>query len=464
MKTTTHASPYSHQTKLLTTKPSLFYALPLYSVTLCQLLFYPPTGLAQTNKLTLQEYESLLKKQQELLNEQTRAIDKLENQINQLSRKLDQQKQQLTKAIKTNQITPKANKNPAPPQPKAQTAKVAPKKSIKVAQSVKTPKASNTSAKPTGPVGQKPPEQATQIDLSPIPELSTNVSGVLTKKGTLIIEPALGYAYNDSNRVFLDGYSFIPALVVGLIDLREIKRHTFISSISARYGLTERWELDLKIPVIGRNDMQRSRPVSIGVSEDEIFKASGEGLGDIELATRYQLNLGTNGGPIYVANFVASIPTGVSPFEVDFVESTPGAVFPTELPTGSGYFSAQPSLTALYPTDPGVLFGNLSYAFNFKTDEDVGEVDPGDSVGLSFGLGFSLNERTSLSVSYSHKHVLKSKIEGVKIEGSELDIGQLIIGYSFNYSAKTNINLSLNIGVTDDAQDIRLNFRLPMMF
>ncbi|TMM44760.1 transporter [Colwellia ponticola] len=336
---------------------------------------------------------------------------------------------------------------------------------------VNTPQNRNTSAKKNKksnlvnkPVGKAPPKKPTHIDVSAIPKLSTNNSGVLTKAGTLIIEPRLGYSYTDSNRVFLDAYSFLPALVVGLIDVREIKRHTIIGSIGSRYGLTDRWEVDLKVSYIGRNDSQRSRPISIGASQDEIFTASGGDIGDLEFSTRYQLNSGMGGGAIYVFNLVATIPTGTSPFEVEYVESAPGTVFPIELPTGSGYYSVQPSLTAIYPTDPGVLFGNISYGNNFETDEEVGTVDPGDSLGFSFGLGLSLNERTAISLSYSHKHVLKSKIDNVKINGSELDIGQFIIGYSFNYSAQTNFNLSLNIGVTDDAPDMRLNFRVPMMF
>lgn len=287
---------------------------------------------------------------------------------------------------------------------------------------------------------------------------------MLVGKGNFAWEASLSYSYTDNNRVFLDGYSFIPALVVGLIDIRQVKRHSYIGSISAKYGLTERWEFEVKVPYVGRNDMQRSRPVSIGVSDDEVFNASGEGLGDVQLSTRYQLNEAGR-GIIYVANLVASFPTGTSPFDVEFVQSTPGAVFPTELPTGSGYMSIQPSVSAIYPTDPGVFFGNLSYAYNEKiTDAETGKVDAGDGIGISFGLGLSLNERTSMSLSYSHKHVLKSKINDEKIDGSELDIGQLIIGYSFRYSPQTNINLSLGVGVTDDAQDVRLNLRLPMTF
>ena len=374
--------------------------------------------------------------QQKILMEQGKEIENLKRLIKNQYAKIDQ---------KTTNTQP--NKN-AP----SKKNKVTNKKNSKVSTVINKP------------VGKAPPKTATVIDISAIPKLSTNISGVLTKAGTLIIEPSLGYSYTDTNRVFLDAYSFLPALVVGLIDLREIKRHTVIGSIGTRYGLTERWEVDLKLSYIGRNDSQRSRPISVGVSEDAIFTASGSDIGDIQLSTRYQLNSGLGGGAIYVFNLVAIIPTGTSPFDVEYVESTAGAVFPTELPTGSGYYSVQPSLTAIYATDPGVFFGNINYGNNLETDEDVGQVNPGDSLGFSFGLGLSLNERTSMSFSYSHKHVLKSKINNVKIDGSELDIGQLIIGYSFNYSKQTNINLSLNIGVTDDAPDIRLNFRLPMTF
>ena len=392
--------------------------------------------ITDTQESAKKKYLLELERQYKILIQQGNEIEKLKRSIKKQRSKIDQQK--------TN--SPK-NKN-------AQQAN----------NQVSNNKKRNASAVINKPVGKAPPKKATRIDVSAIPKLSTNISGVLTKSGTLIIEPRLGYSYTDTNRVFLDAYSFLPALVVGVIDLREIKRHTVVGSLGARYGMTDRWEVDFKLSYIGRNDSQRSRPISVGVSEDDIFTASGSDMGDIELSTRYQLNSGADGGAIYVFNLVATIPTGTSPFDVEYVESTPGTVFPTELPTGSGYYSVQPSLTAIYATDPGVLFGNISYGNNLKTNEEVGEVNPGDSIGFSFGLGLSLNERTSMSLSYSHKHVLKSKIDDFKIDGSALDIGQLIIGYSFNYTKQTNINLSLNIGVTDDAPDIRLNFRVPMVF
>ncbi|MGZ4955819.1 MAG: transporter, partial [Methylobacter sp.] len=88
----------------------------------------------------------------------------------------------------------------------------------------------------------------------------------------------------------------------------------------------------------------------------------------------------------------------------------------------------------------------------------------GDTVGLSFGLGFGINERSSYSLGYSHKHVFDSQINGTKIQGSTLDIGQLLVGYSFKYSKRTTFNLSLGVGTTTDSQDVTLNFRMPMTF
>lgn len=83
-----------------------------------------------------------------------------------------------------------------------------------------------------------------------------------------------------------------------------------MASIGARYGLTDRLEVEARIPYRARFDEQRSRPVSIGAGIDETFNASGNGLGDIEFAARYQLNSGANGWPILVGNLQATAPTG----------------------------------------------------------------------------------------------------------------------------------------------------------
>jgi hypothetical protein len=318
---------------------------------------------------------------------------------------------------------------------------------------------------PNQPVG-KAPVLAQKPRAPELPRLSDTVGGVLTPKGKLVLEPSVEYAYSGNNRVFLDAFTFLPAIAVGLIDLRQVQQHTIIGAATGRFGITDYLEFTTRVPYLYRSDTQRSRPVAIGAGVDETFNAEGSGLGDIELTGRYQINGGTSGWPIMIANLTASLPTGKSPYDVEYVQAqgVPGAQFPTELPMGSGFFSLQPSVTALYPTDPAVFYGSLSYSYNMETNERAGTIDPGDALGGSFGLGFSMNEKASFSLGYSQKHVFNTRINGSTLSGTTLDIGEFLLGYAYKFTPNTNINLSLGIGATPDAQDIKMTLRLPTYF
>jgi hypothetical protein len=405
------------------------------------LIFYCSNGFAVTDlkqESILEQYQKLLAQQQKEFEKQRQLIAKQDKEIEKLKTRLD------TLAPETPKEQPVRTKKDDPP--------------------IATAKKTSESTLPSEPVGQAPP-QATEKKRPPeIARVSNTVGGVLTRQGKLVVEPQFRYAYSDQDRVFLDAFTFLPGIAIGLIDLREIERRTYIASLGARYGVTDRLEVELDVPYVWRDDNQRSRAVSIGVGEDEIFDADGNDIGDLGFTARYQLTDGAGGWPIFIGNLETTAPTGTSPFDVDFIQSTAGARFPTELATGSGFWSVQPSITALYPTDPGVFFGSLSYGYNAETNESVGKFDPGDSLGASFGMGFSINQRTSFSLGYSHHHIFESDIDGDTLDGSDTDIGKLLIGYSYRLTPKTNINVSLDIGVTEAAQDIRMNFRVPMTF
>lgn len=413
---------------------------------------YAKTG-SQNNSLA--QYQKLIAEQQKEFQMQRQIIAEQGKELELLKSRLEA----LTNQVSGNKQIPVEH---ASNKPQA----VLPKKPQTVLAKNNNEPAKSPNQFPSKPVGQAPPGVVEKPRPPELPRLSETVGGVLTRKGNIVVEPSLYYAYTSNNRVFLDAFTFLPAIAIGLIDLREIKRHNFIGTLGARYGVTDSLELEFRVPYVYREDIQRSRPVSIGAGVDETFNATGNDIGDLEFAGRYQLNSGSNGWPILVGNIVATAPTGKSPFDVNFVQAqgVPGAVFPTELPTGVGYFSFQPSLTALYPTDPAVFFGNLSYSYNAETNTNAGKVNPGDTLGFSFGMGFGINERSSFSLGYSHKHVLESEIDGNAINGSTLDIGQLLLGYSFKYSKRTMFNLSLGIGATTDAQDVTLNLRVPMTF
>ena len=200
------------------------------------------------------------------------------------------------------------------------------------------------------PLTQGPNGEVQKAAVAPIFE----ETGVLTAKGHFVLEPSVQYSYSSNNRVTLLGYTILPALVVGLVDVREVKRNTVAGALSARYGLTNKLEIEARAPYIYRSDSTRSRPYGAGSPDDTTVNASGRGVGDVELAARYQLTNGTGSLPIMIGSLRAKSRTGTDPFEVvsdcsqRCVGNATGTGQPLELPTGSGFYSLQPGLTWLF--------------------------------------------------------------------------------------------------------------------
>lgn len=319
----------------------------------------------------------------------------------------------------------------------------------------------------TEPVGQKAPA----AEQPEVPAIS-DVTGVLTPQGTLIVEPSFEFAHTSINRIILEGYTVIPAITIGAIDVRQVDRDILTAAMTARYGVTDRFEFDLKVPYVYRRDSTTLRPLSQGADQDFVFDVEGNGLGDVEMGLHYQLNGGLGGRPFYVANLRVKSNTGKDPFEIDIdqVSGSPTEGLETELPTGTGFWGVEPSLTVLFPSDPAVFFGNLGYLWNIERDVgvengfDFGTIDPGDAARFSFGMGYGINERSSFSIGYEHSVVLKSEQNDVAIAGTDLQVGSLLFGWSYRVSDRTAYNLTLGIGATDEAPDARIELRIPIRF
>lgn len=328
-----------------------------------------------------------------------------------------------------------------------------------------------SSAQPE-PVGQAPHEvaQSRPPTVAPIFEQP----GVLTPHGKWVVEPSLEYSYSSNNRVTLVGYTIIPAITIGLIDIRRVDLNTFVGALTVRYGLTNRMEVGLKIPYVNSFEQSVARPLNVGSSQDSLFNARGRGLGDVELALRYQFNNGGNGNPYYVGSLRIKTRTGRDPFEINYAPASSAAtgMIKEQLPTGSGFYGIQPGLTVIYPSDPAVLFGGVNYLWNIKRKIDktvagqyFGTVEPGDAFGFNFGMGFSLNERTSFSIGYEGSVVGKTRVDGQAAPGAtSVQLGTLLLGYAYQYSPGTSFNLSLGAGLTQDTPDVQITLRVPMTF
>ena len=427
------------------------------------------TSSKEFNKLykMYEQQQQKLEQQSRLLKQQEQYLKSLEQRFNNLSQKLQQPQKNKPKASVTVQTSPKQTQS-------------SPKQKASVAR--QSPAATNTAVKPVGEAHKQKSNKPSEQEIASISSISQDAQGILTPRGSLIVEPSFKYAHTSSNRVFLQGFGplIIPSLFLGLIDIRETDRDIYTAALTARYGLTNRMQVEAKVPYLYREDSIRSRPLLINLFDDEVFTADGNGLGDMEIALDYQFNDGSNGWPFFTGSLRSSIPTGTDPFEVETVdivvkdqEGDPVLDddgnpiiqrFPKELATGTGFWGLQPSLTFIYPTDPAVFFGTVSYGWNFERDvgDDFGKIDPGDTFGLSGGMGFGINDRSSFSLGFSFKHVFETKQGGTKLNGTDADVARFLMGYAFRLNKNTNINVSIGIGATEDAPDFEMGIRLPI--
>ncbi|WP_282604930.1 hypothetical protein [Pelagibius sp. Alg239-R121] len=315
------------------------------------------------------------------------------------------------------------------------------------------------------PVGKPPAKPERKIpEVQAIPELG----GVLTPAGTLVVEPSIQYSHSQVNRFTFLGIEILDTFLIGLLEAEDTDRDLFTPALTGRLGVTDRLELELKVPYVVRNDRVSFVIPQVDPNQTITQEIDGNGLGDIELAAHYQLNSGLNDWPIFIGNLRYKSTTGTGPFDV----GRDANGLETELPTGSGFHSVEPSVTVLYPSDPAVFFANLGYLYTIPddvgetfNDQTIGDVDPGDAYRISFGMAYSINERSSFTLGYKHDFIgeTETEINGVTLSTNSLDVGSMLLGYSFQYDENVAANLNLELGVTADAPDVLVTFRVPFL-
>ena len=328
-------------------------------------------------------------------------------------------------------------------------------------------------------VGQRPADR----DRPPEVAVLGNEGSVVTRRGQLTGELQLDYARADRNRALFRGIEVVESVLVGEFNINESRQDIFTGSLGLRYGLTDKLELGVRVPLVHRADNSVLVPVQGSTNNDaarEITTAAkGTGIGDIELAARYQLVSAHGGLPFLVGNLQLVIPTGTDPFSVPRLATGEA----TKAATGSGFWGISPSLTAILPSDPAVLFGTIGYTHNIGRDVDtvispvrILNVRPGDALSFSAGIGVALNDRTSFNLGYAQtwafgtrtRTVLLTPANGipnnpVESTSRDLQLGRLLFGVTYRATDRASINWSVEIGATDDSPDVRSVLRIPLV-
>jgi len=298
---------------------------------------------------------------------------------------------------------------------------------------------------------------------------------ILLKKRQFEIENSFSYIYYSANQIYLSSFAILDPvfLTLGEFGIENSRRHIFQYSLVVRYGLTDYLQTEINVPFVYRHERYSVVGTTAGESTADDY-----GIGDVSLALSVQPIKETKNRPAVIFSLAFKTKTGKSPFELDNPKK--------DLPTGSGYYAVKGGLNFLKSIDPVVVFGGFAYSYNLP--EKVGKVYtgpdpnnpdntisarldrfyPGDTLSFNVGFAYALSYNFSMNFQFSQDYTFtsKSKVDGVKsdVQNSTMNSAVLKIGTGWALSNRSSLNVSLSMGLTEDAPDYVLEFRLPYRF
>lgn len=212
-------------------------------------------------------------------------------------------------------------------------------------------------------------------------------------------------------------------------------RRFFDTTVFLRLGLATGLEFDVIVPAF----VHAEQEIDLGTGRN---RAVSEGLGDIGAALRYQVWYEQGGWPALIIDAIGKSRTGGDSLR------------------GTGSYHVGGGITLLKSIDPVVFFGRIGYT---ETLELNGR-NLGNIFDYSLGMGFSLNDRVSFNMQVTNSLIGQTTLLGQKIEGSSLEIVNLLFTTTVLVTKKLFIEPVVGVGVTDDAFDAILGFRVPYRF
>ncbi len=248
------------------------------------------------------------------------------------------------------------------------------------------------------------------------------------------------YTHSSNNQLLLNGYTVYNVITVGEIEVTKVKRDIIMPSLIVRCGSPEK-NIEFIIPYSYRRDYVLDRD-NINGDEYEESTVDGMGLGDI----RINLNAAA---PIKNTTVTLGVKTttGVSDVGDD------------EIPLGSGHLGIRAGVSHMMPLDPVVLFGSANYYWNLENDA----VDPGDTIQYSLGMAYALNPRFSINARLEQAVTTQTREDGVRQPETGVNSAMFYVGGSFADGGSTSsYDLSVGIGMTEDAPDMSIQFSRPI--
>ena len=312
--------------------------------------------------------------------------------------------------------------------------------------------------------------------------LEQQQNAVFNRKFTF--ENDLTYNHYDRAELTLNGFLALNSIFLGNIALDRVNSNSLTYDMIGRYAITSRLSANLDIPYVGRNtDYQQGGAGGSAAAIDE-HASTGKGLGDVNVSVNYKLLTEAPGRPDTVLTLGVTAPTGRAPYGIKWVNVASSSQYeqfavPTRQPTGNGLWQATLGTSFVKTMDPAIVFGNIGYIHSFErsfkdidTDPQIsapGSVRLADVFYYGAGLAFAFNERSSLSLSFSDRINGKDSLRQsggpwTKIIGSQANAATLNFGFTYALNPHTTFVTVLGMGMTPDAPNFTLTFKVPYMF
>ncbi|AZE48947.1 TolA-like membrane protein [Pseudomonas chlororaphis] len=301
--------------------------------------------------------------------------------------------------------------------------------------------------------------------------------------GKFSVETGLTYSRYDTRQLILNGFLALDSIFLGNINLDRIKADNWTLDLTARYNLDNRWQFDVNVPVVYRESTYQSGGAQNGAAgvTSEKTVSKDPTLGDVNFGIAYKFLDESVNTPDAVLTLRVKAPTGEEPFGIKLrqVQDNTNLFVPDDLPTGNGVWSITPGISLVKTFDPAVLFGTLSYTHNLEESFDdisstvnqkiPGKVKLGDSFQIGMGIAFALNEKMSMSFSFSDLVQRKSKLkedggDWQSVVSSDANAGYFNVGMTVAATDNLTIVPNLSIGLTDDAPDFTFSLKFPYYF
>jgi len=226
---------------------------------------------------------------------------------------------------------------------------------------------------------------------------------VLLAPGAWQFDTGAAYAHFSNDfpvPVFDPNTGQVTDVVEGLL-----RRRLFYTPLAVRYGWSKNVQLFATMPM----GFSNSQVSTFGTSDSTTVGGSG----DLTAGASFHLLKAESDLPDVIASMNFTAPTGA--FSSPIFGLVPGSTL------GQGFWAMSASLVCINRYDPIIVFYGGGYRHLFERPFDGLLFAPREQIFYQMGVGFSVNDRVTLSTAFQGFYITDVRANNVTVPGSNLE-------------------------------------------